>query len=131
MSLVLLHTCVVIEIVVLAKYIFSHLQITHTAIRKLFVYGTLKSGEPNHKLLKDTKNGYAKFICTATTNNKMPLVIATRYHIPFVLNKPGTGNQVLGEIYDVDEKMMSTCDSLENYNYSAEVEDIQIDLSNE
>lgn len=61
----------------------------------------------------------------------MPLVIATRYHIPFVLNKPGTGNQVLGEIYDVDEKMMSTCDSLENYNYSAEVQDIQIDLSNE
>lgn len=81
--------------------------------------------------MKDIRNGYAKYICKATTINKMPLVIATRYHIPFLVNKPGMGNLVLGEIYDVDEKMMNICDSLENYYYSNEVQDVKIDLSNE
>lgn len=59
----------------------------------------------------------------------MPLVIATRYRIPFVLNKPGVGSQVFGEIYEVDEKMMNTCDSLENYYYSKEVQDVKIDCN--
>ena len=30
---------------------------------------------------------------------RYPLVIASRYNIPFLLDKPGTGNQIRGEIY--------------------------------
>lgn len=44
----------------------------------------------------------------------MPLVIGTRYNIPFLLNKPGVGSYVTGEIYEVDENMMTILDNLED-----------------
>lgn len=89
-------------------------QQANAALQRLFVYGSLKSGQASHKLLTDTANGSAKYWCKATTTIKMPLVIATRYSIPFLLNKPGTGNYVTGEIYEVDEKMLSVLDNLED-----------------
>lgn len=46
----------------------------------------------------------------------MPLVIATRYNIPFLLDKPGAGNYVAGEIYDVDARMMERLDEIEGAN---------------
>lgn len=99
-----------------------------SAFRKLFVYGTLKVGEPNHHWLSDTKNGYAKFICKAATTKKMPLVIATRYNIPFLISKEGMGNYIAGEIYEVDDKMMKNCDILEDYPnlYDKEIQDLNI-----
>lgn len=83
-------------------------------LQKLFVYGTLKSGEANHNILQNSTNGVAKYWCKATTTKKMPLVIGTRYNIPFLLNKPGVGSYVTGEIYEVDEKMMNLLDNLED-----------------
>lgn len=58
---------------------------------RVFVYGTLKRGQPNHYLMNESKNGSAKFIAKAKTIQKFPLVVATRYNIPFLLNKPGFG----------------------------------------
>jgi len=88
----------------------------HTAatLQRLFVYGTLKSGQPNHTILKDPANGLAKYWCKATTTTKMPLVIGTRYNIPFLINKPGIGGYVTGEIYEVDDQMMHILDNLED-----------------
>lgn len=83
-------------------------------MQKLFVYGTLKSGEANHEILRTSANGIAKYWCKATTTTKMPLVIGTRYNIPFLINKPGIGSYVTGEIYEVDEKMMEILDNLED-----------------
>lgn len=65
------------------------------------MYGALKYGQPSSSILANTGNGYAKFWCRATTTQKLPLVIATRYNIPFLLNKPGVGYYVTGEIYEV------------------------------
>jgi gamma-glutamylaminecyclotransferase len=62
-----------------------------TQLIRVFVYGTLKRGQPNHYLMQDLKNGNAKFISKAKTSEKFPLVVATRYSIPFLLNKPGFG----------------------------------------
>lgn len=64
---------------------------TSSNLIRVFVYGTLKSGQPNHFLMQDVKNGVSKFIAKAVTTEKFPLVVATRYNIPFLLNKPGTG----------------------------------------
>lgn len=61
-------------------------------LHSIFVYGTLKRGEPNHNILKNTTNGYAKFKGLGRTTVPYPLVIATKYNIPFLLKKPGTGN---------------------------------------
>jgi len=80
-----------------------------------FVYGTLKRGEPNHHWLTDTTNGSATFIGTGVIQNKYPLVIASRYNIPFLVDKEGTGKNVYGEVYEIDETMLASLDILEEY----------------
>lgn len=61
-------------------------------MEKVFVYGTLKQSQPNHYHLNDTKNGCAEFKSVARTINKYPLIISTKYNIPFLLQKEGTGH---------------------------------------
>ncbi|CAG2111745.1 unnamed protein product, partial [Medioppia subpectinata] len=39
----------------------------------VFVYGTLKPGQPNHYILKDPAYGVAEWVCTAETKDKWPL----------------------------------------------------------
>ncbi|XP_039504291.1 gamma-glutamylaminecyclotransferase B-like isoform X1 [Pimephales promelas] len=82
---------------------------------KVFVYGTLKKGQPNHFIMKDHAKGQAEFVAHARTVDPYPLVIATEYNIPFllVLDKPGTGQRVHGEIYSVDQKMLEFLDEFE------------------
>lgn len=58
-------------------------------LHKVFVYGTLKKGEPNHHWFAKAKAGYYKYICDAKTVEKFPLIIGTDYNIPFVLYSPG------------------------------------------
>ncbi|XP_043266131.1 putative gamma-glutamylcyclotransferase CG2811 isoform X2 [Colletes gigas] len=82
---------------------------------RVFVYGTLKRGEPNNSLIQNTANGYAKFLGLGKTTIPYPLIIATKYNIPFLLKKPGVGHHVLGEIYDVDTKMLNKLDELEEH----------------
>ncbi|XP_063977204.1 putative gamma-glutamylcyclotransferase CG2811 isoform X2 [Diachasmimorpha longicaudata] len=84
-------------------------------LKRVFVYGTLKRGQPNHELLSSSSNGYAKFIGIGKTLHKYPLVIASKYNIPFLLKHPGVGHQILGELYDVDSKMMDKLDELEEH----------------
>ena len=56
----------------------------------VFVYGTLKRNEPNHGYLSTSK-----FVTTACTTEKYPLVIASKYNIPFALDCAGVGNVCL------------------------------------
>ncbi|KAM4710650.1 gamma-glutamylaminecyclotransferase C-like isoform 2-T2 [Anableps anableps] len=83
-------------------------------MHRVFVYGSLKRGQPNYPHMTDSNNGKAEFLATAVTVQKYPLVIATKYNIPFLLNLPGQGNRVHGEIYEVDEKMLEFLDQFEN-----------------
>ncbi|KAJ8307006.1 hypothetical protein KUTeg_015090 [Tegillarca granosa] len=57
----------------------------------VFVYGTLKTGQPNNYLLDNPENGYKKYIGKGVTEEKFPLVIASQYNIPFML--PAAGNE--------------------------------------
>lgn len=79
----------------------------------IFVYGTLKRGQPNHYRMFDISNGKAELLATACTTQKYPLVIATQHNIPFLLNIPGNGHRVQGEIYKVDEQMLKFLDDFE------------------
>ncbi|XP_055858757.1 putative gamma-glutamylcyclotransferase CG2811 [Episyrphus balteatus] len=94
---------------------------------RVFVYGTLKKNEPNHHWLTTPSNGVSKFISCGQTVEKFPLVIGTRYNIPFLLDKKGTGNNICGEIYEVDESMFSKLDELEDYpkHYDREIQEIK------
>ncbi|XP_058798356.1 putative gamma-glutamylcyclotransferase CG2811 isoform X2 [Phymastichus coffea] len=84
-------------------------------LQRIFLYGTLKRGEPNHSLLSNKEYGYAKLIGLGKTLLKYPLVITTKYNIPFMLKKPGFGNQICGEVYDVDSKMLKKLDEFEEH----------------
>ncbi|XP_014363973.2 putative gamma-glutamylcyclotransferase CG2811 isoform X1 [Papilio machaon] len=106
----------------------SHLHQSRKMSEKVFVYGTLKKNEPNHHWLTDQKNGVSKFIVNGQTCQRYPLIIGTKYNIPFVLYKPGVGYHVQGEVYEVDEKMMSNLDILEDHPnyYIREIDNIDI-----
>lgn len=82
---------------------------------KVFVYGTLKKSMPNHHWLQDTNNGLARYHCDGKTKTKFPLVVATKYNIPLLLNSPDAGNYIKGEIYSVCESMLKHLDVLEEY----------------
>ncbi|XP_053621595.1 putative gamma-glutamylcyclotransferase CG2811 isoform X2 [Plodia interpunctella] len=97
-------------------------------LHKVFVYGTLKRDEPNHYWLTKPENGLGNFIAEGTTKNKYPLIIATRYNIPFLLYSPGNGHNVKGEVYEVDDTMLSKLDILEDHPnyYIREIDYIEI-----
>lgn len=45
----------------------------------VFVYGTLKRGQPNHHWLSSAENGFQRFLGEGATVTQFPLVIASRY----------------------------------------------------
>lgn len=61
----------------------------------IFVYGTLKRNYPNNYVLQNRDNGQSKFICVGRTVELFPLIMATKYDIPFLLDKCGIGNVIL------------------------------------
>lgn len=65
---------------------------------RVFVYGTLKEDEPNQHWLTNKDNGFARLLGQGTSIEKYPLVIASRYNIPFLLDKPDVG-KVLQKLY--------------------------------
>lgn len=81
----------------------------------VFVYGTLKTNQPNHYMMEDIENGSAQLIGHGKTVECYPLIVASRYNVPFVLNACGIGHQINGEIYSVNEKMLQTLDKFENH----------------
>lgn len=81
---------------------------------RVFVYGTLKEGQPNYYRMMDSTHGTAKFLARARTVDPYPLVIATKNNIPFMLNTPGKGERIRGEIYEVDDKMLKFLDEFES-----------------
>ena len=44
----------------------------------VFVYGTLKTGQPNHHLMMTEETGKAELVAPAVTGQRLPLVIASR-----------------------------------------------------
>ncbi|XP_054643138.1 gamma-glutamylaminecyclotransferase-like [Dunckerocampus dactyliophorus] len=80
----------------------------------VFVYGTLKRGQPNNFYMTDKRNGHAWLLASAVTTQTFPLVIAGQNNIPFLLNIPGQGHRVHGELYKVDEALLRFLDDFED-----------------
>jgi gamma-glutamylcyclotransferase (GGCT)/AIG2-like uncharacterized protein YtfP len=86
---------------------------------KVFVYGTLKSGQSNHRLLEG-----AHYVGQAVTirpfhlldNGGFPVVIDERKH------------PVAGEVYEVDGAILSNLDRLEGHPTWYKREEVTVDL---
>ncbi|XP_045074095.1 gamma-glutamylaminecyclotransferase-like [Coregonus clupeaformis] len=95
----------------------------------IFVYGTLKKGQPNYfRMLPDQGNGKAEFCGHARTVDGYPLVIAGKYNIPALLNRPGEGHRVHGEVYRVDDTMLSFLDTFEGCPTMYQRTSVQLEL---
>ncbi|XP_076313088.1 putative gamma-glutamylcyclotransferase CG2811 isoform X2 [Tachypleus tridentatus] len=81
----------------------------------VFFYGTIKSNEPNHHWLKSVENGHARFVGKARTARKWPLVVATKYNIPHLLDCKGTGKFIAGELYEINDILLKKLDEIEGH----------------
>ncbi|GAB6074453.1 gamma-glutamylcyclotransferase family protein [Nautilia lithotrophica] len=75
---------------------------------KIFVYGSLKTNKNLHFYLKN-----AKFLGYAKTAKRYPLIISKSGWYPYLLNCPGKGFFVKGEIYEIDYNLLKRLDRLE------------------
>lgn len=73
----------------------------------VFVYGTLKRGFGNHRVLGDST-----FVGNATTEGKYPMVCTNGY-FPYLINRPGVGHNISGEVYDVNDDVLEGLRMLE------------------
>lgn len=88
---------------------------------KIFVYGTLKIDERNHELFS---NGM-KYIGEGTTIEKFGGFVC--HGIPYVFRFQN-GKRVFGEIFEIDDKLISDLDKFE-YQYNRESVYIEDDHS--
>ncbi|KAI3432194.1 Gamma-glutamylcyclotransferase family protein [Psidium guajava] len=84
------------------------------AVAVVFTYGTLKKGFHNHRVLDELMaTGEAAFLGRCRTSIRYPLVCGP-YRVPFLLDLPGRGRRVSGELYSVSsERALSLLDELE------------------
>ena len=61
------------------------------ALHRVFVYGTLKRGQPNYHLLTDPSKGASKWLGAAKLEKRYPLVVASQFNVPFLLDQEGEG----------------------------------------
>ncbi|MFV0298537.1 MAG: gamma-glutamylcyclotransferase family protein [Hyphomicrobiaceae bacterium] len=80
-----------------------------TPTERVFVYGTLKRGFPNHHCMEG-----AAFVCMARSIEAWPLVVGNTSFTPYLLPEKGAGHRVTGELWDVPETMMPSLDDLES-----------------
>ena len=77
---------------------------------RVFVYGTLKSEQANHRVLQD-----AEFIGRATIKGAYRLVDLGWY--PAVVRMPSTeqDREIGGEVYEIDSDLLQTLDMIEGH----------------
>jgi gamma-glutamylaminecyclotransferase len=77
---------------------------------KIFAVGTLKRGFPLH----DEGLSIARYLGEYRTRERFPMMIAGPWYAPMVLDQPGTGLHIRGELYEVPEASLSRLDALES-----------------
>ena len=78
-------------------------------MHRVFVYGTLKRGFPNHDAwLKD-------YPCIGRfrTCDAFPLVVGDTWFSPYLIAEPGVGVPVFGEVFELDDRGLEVLDGIE------------------
>lgn len=79
----------------------------------VFVYGTLRRNRPSNHILVDPKTGSAIFLAAAQTVRRFPLVGIDRVFSFPMLDAPGRGLQVNGELWEISRRKLQELDILE------------------
>lgn len=78
----------------------------------LFVYGTLKKNKENSYLLENEK-----YIGTVETTLEYPLIKKKKCYYPHLINIPGIGNFIKGELYLISKEKLFELDKFEGLEY--------------
>ncbi|KAJ4728674.1 Gamma-glutamylcyclotransferase, AIG2-like [Melia azedarach] len=79
----------------------------------IFSYGTLKQGFANHYLMQDLIDQNAA-VCLGPSITLQPFpLVCGPYNIPYLINLPGSGNRIKGELYSVSTQGLVRMDELE------------------
>ncbi|KAB1215963.1 hypothetical protein CJ030_MR4G023637 [Morella rubra] len=79
----------------------------------IFTYGTLKHGFPNYPLMESLiQRNDAVFLGPHVTLRSYPLVCGP-HGIPFLINLPGSGHRITGELYSVSTCGLARLEELE------------------
>lgn len=80
-------------------------------MHRVFVFGTVKQGFPLHRQgLGDTPRRLAD----CRTVERFPMFIASAWYAPMMMNEPGLGCQIVGELYQVDHQRLLLIDQIES-----------------
>jgi gamma-glutamylaminecyclotransferase len=74
----------------------------------VFVYGSLKKGKKLHSYLKNSK-----FLGCATTCEKYPMILSKEGWYPYLIEKPGIGYKIKGEVYKITPNTLKLLDKIE------------------
>jgi gamma-glutamylaminecyclotransferase len=77
-------------------------------MHEIFVFGTLKEGFPNFG-----ENDGLRVTGRYKTRDRYPLYLVGERCSPWMMDSAGTGHQVFGEIYQVDDNGLARMDRLE------------------
>lgn len=91
------------------------------SLHRIFVYGTLKQGFCNHHVNVGRRVGTAHATAVA-----YPLLVIGERCLPWLLNRPGQGVPVVGELYEVDDHGLALMDELEQIDEAGWYERVRI-----
>jgi gamma-glutamylaminecyclotransferase len=74
----------------------------------VFAFGTLKDGFPNFSFNQGRRVG-----TLFRTQERHPLYLVGARHVPWMIDSPGSGEHVAGEVYEVDDAALAALDLLE------------------
>ena len=82
-------------------------------MHQVFVFGTLKEGFPNFKINKGTR-----LKGTFVTKNRYPLYLIGERYSPCLVLDEGSGYNIKGQVFTVDEAALRDMDKLERISES-------------
>ena len=78
-------------------------------MHRIFVYGTLKRGFPNHV------GAMTDLFCLGRfrTVEAFPLVVGGEWFSPYLIDEPGEGHRVFGEVFEANDEAFDALDRIE------------------
>ncbi|SFM75452.1 gamma-glutamylcyclotransferase family protein [Variovorax sp. OV329] len=77
-------------------------------VHRVFVFGTLKEGFPNF-----ATNRGRRLPGSFVTRERYPLYLVGERHSPWLVDRPGEGERVAGQVFEVSEEALAAMDALE------------------